>query len=363
MDNFAQRRERVARQVAELDLHGFLVTNPINVSYLTNFSGDSSYLLVGRDRVLLISDGRYEVQLREECPGLPFHIRPPSKKVLQATAEEMGKLAWGRVGFESGHLTVAEHVKLQETLKTVQWKACEDAVERLRLRKDATEIAAIRRAIRIAERAFKRWQSSLRGTDVEKQLGDRMEMFIRDEGGKCSSFPPIVGVGARSALPHAPLSAIPLDAGDFVLVDWGANEGFYMSDLTRVLATRKISPKLAQVHDAVCKAQARAMAKIRPGVKAHEIDAEARAALSESGFGAFFSHSLGHGFGLEIHEAPFLRPNSDIVLEAGMVVTVEPGVYLADWGGVRIEDDVLVTPDGCEVLTSLSREMDFQYQN
>jgi Xaa-Pro aminopeptidase len=230
-------------------------------------------------------------------------------------------------------------------------------VEKLRIRKDASEIAAIREAISIAEKAFARWSASLRPADTEKQLGDRIEMLIREEGGKCSSFPPIVGVGARAALPHAPLGGTRLDEGELVLVDWGAKGRFYMSDLTRVLANRKISPKLAEVHAAVCRAQSRAIARICPGAVAQDIDAEARAALNEVGLAEFFTHGLGHGFGLEIHEAPFLRPNSPVVLEPGMVVTVEPGVYLPDWGGVRIEDDVLVTPNGCQVLTSLSREL------
>ena len=358
METFERRRAQIQRTVAEQDLHGFLVTNPINVSYLTNFSGDSSYLLLGRSDCVLVSDGRYDVQLREECPGLPVHIRPPSIRITPATTSVIEQRGWSRVGFESGHVTVAELASLQGALPSVQWKPCEDAVERLRIKKDATEIAAIREAIGVAQRAFVRWQNGLLPTDTEKQLGDRMEMLIRDEGGSCSSFPPIVGVGARSALPHAPLTATALDAGDFVLVDWGAKGRFYMSDLTRVLATSKISPKLTDVHAAVCRAQAGAIARIRPGIQAQEVDAEARAALQEAGFGEFFSHGLGHGFGLEIHEPPFLRPNSPIVLEAGMVVTVEPGVYLPGWGGVRIEDDVLVTADGCEVMTSLSHDMD-----
>lgn len=358
MEHFARRREQVARLVKDLELDGLLVTNPINVSYLTNFSGDSSYLLLGRDDLLLVSDGRYEVQLRDESPDLPVHIRPPSIRITPAAAGVLQKLGWKRIGFESGHLTVAEYDKFQAALPSVQWRPCDDSVERFRVRKDDAEITAIREAIGIAERAFRRWHSSLRSADTEKQLGDRLEMMIREEGGTGSSFPPIVGVGTRSALPHAPLTSTPLAAGDFVLVDWGAKGRFYMSDLTRVLTTGKISPKLRDVHQAVCNAQARAIARIRPGIQAQEVDAEARAALNEAGFGEFFSHGLGHGFGLEIHEPPFLRPNSEIVLATGMVVTVEPGVYLPDWGGARIEDDVLVTEDGCEVLTSLSREMD-----
>jgi Xaa-Pro aminopeptidase len=139
-------------------------------------------------------------------------------------------------------------------------------------------------------------------------------------------------------------------------VDWGASGRFYKSDLTRVFATRKISPKLEKVYTLVLKAQARAIRHIRPGVKAHDVDAEARSVIAEAGFGQFFGHGLGHGLGLQIHEAPWLRQNSDTVLQAGMVTTVEPGIYLPGWGGVRIEDDVLVTPDGCEVLTGVAKE-------
>jgi Xaa-Pro aminopeptidase len=357
MQEQTSRREQLGRLVADHALDGFLVTNPVNVTYLTGFSGDSSYLLVGRERSILVSDGRYEEQIREECPGLEVHIRPPSQRITPAAAEVIAKLGWRQLGFESGHLTVGEMTKLQESLPSVNWKPCEDAVEKFRVVKDATEIAQIRDAIAIAERAFGRWRASLRPDHTEKQLSDRMEMLLREEGARCGSFPTIVGVGARAALPHAPLTAKRVTEGELLLVDWGANGGFYKSDLTRVLAPRRISPKLEQVYGVVLRAQTRAIGKIRPGVKACDVDAEARSALQEAGFGEFFSHGLGHGIGLEVHEAPSLRPNSETVLEPGMVTTVEPGVYLPGWGGVRLEDDLLVTPDGCEVLTNAPKDL------
>jgi Xaa-Pro aminopeptidase len=261
------------------------------------------------------------------------------------------------VGIESGHLTVGGAAQLKDGVPAAAWKPCEDAVEGLRVRKDATEIAQIREAIRMAERAFGRWRASLRPADTEKQLSDRLEMLLREEGARCGSFPTIVGVGPRAALPHAPLTHKRLAEGELVLVDWGASGRFYKCDLTRVLAGRRISPKLEQVYEVVLRAQTRAIQRIRPGVAAQDIDAEARSTLEEAGFGPFFSHGLGHGLGLEVHEAPSLRPQSDTRLEAGMVMTVEPGVYLPGWGGVRIEDDVLVTPDGCEVLTTASKDL------
>jgi Xaa-Pro aminopeptidase len=371
MDHFPSRRERIQRYVAENDLDGFLVTTPANVSYLTNFSGDSSYLLVGSGRppphpalspsageggCLLVSDGRYTEQIRRECPGLATVIRPPSVRIGPATAEVVHKLEWKRVGFESGHMTVAELSRFREGAPGVDWKPCDDVVEAGRARKDASEVAEIREAIGMAERAFARFAKSIRPEDSEKQLGDRMEMLIRDEGGRCGSFPTIVAADTQAALPHAPPRTTPIAGCELVLVDWGASGRFYKSDLTRVLPSRKISPKFEQIYALVRRAQERAIAAIRPGVKAQDVDAEARAVFDEAGFGDFFSHGLGHGLGHDIHEAPWLRQANEATLEAGMVLTVEPGLYFTDWGGIRIEDDVLVTETGCEVLTSVTKD-------
>jgi Xaa-Pro aminopeptidase len=314
-------------------------------------------LLVSPGGSLLVSDGRYTQQIEEECKGLVTYIRPPSIRVTAAAADALKKLGWRDVGFESSHLTVAEWQAFKEMLPSVNWKPCEGAVEKLRVCKDPSEVAEIREAIAMAERAFRRFRSSLRPADTEKRLSDRMEMLLRDEGGKCSSFPTIVAVGERAALPHCPPSQRTLAEAELVLVDWGASGRFYKSDLTRVLATRRISPKLEQVYEVVLRAQTRAINKIRPGIQAQEVDAEARGALEEAGFGDFFSHATGHGIGLDIHEAPRLGPQIETILEAGMVVTVEPGVYLPDWGGVRLEDDVLITPDGCAVLTSVPKDL------
>jgi Xaa-Pro aminopeptidase len=195
----------------------------------------------------------------------------------------------------------------------------------------------------------------LRPEKTEKEVADELEHQIRLYGGKACSFPPIVAVGARAALPHARPTDQKIGAGDFVLVDWGADAGPYKSDLTRVLVTGKIPPKLERIYRVVLSAQDAAIAQIRPGLACHEIDQVARAVITKAGFGANFGHGLGHGIGLEIHEAPRLAAADHLKLEAGMVVTVEPGIYLPAWGGVRIEDDVLVTKGGCQVLTTLPK--------
>jgi Xaa-Pro aminopeptidase len=202
-------------------------------------------------------------------------------------------------------------------------------------------------------------RAGLRDEDSEKDVADALEASLRRCGASASSFPPIVAVGARAALPHARATRTTrIHDADFVLLDWGASGEPYKSDLTRVVVTGNVTSKFEAIYRVVLAAQERAIAAIRPGARAHDIDAEARSVIEAAGFGGFFSHGLGHGIGMEIHEAPRIRKDSRDILEAGNVVTVEPGIYLSEWGGIRIEDDVLVTPDGCEVLSSVPRSID-----
>ncbi len=370
MDYPILRRQQLARALPQEGVDALLITNPVNVTYLTGFSGESSPLILGRERSVLVSDARFTEQLTAECPGLDVYIRPLAQTLPNAVAEVLGKLGLTAVGFESAHLTVAELETLRELVPTLSWKGGRDRVEQLRMLKDPSEVAAIREAIGFAERAFTVFCALLRPQDSEKDLSDALEAYVRRAGGRCTSFPSIVAVGERSALPHAPPTTKTVGEADFVLVDWGASGRFYKSDLTRVLLTRNnsafsrprqeagaVDAQFADVYTVVLQAQERALRRIRPGERAADVDAEARAVIAQAGFGDFFGHGLGHGIGLQVHEAPALRPNSDVVLQAGMVVTVEPGIYLPGWGGVRIEDDVLVTPDGCEVLTHVAKEL------
>jgi Xaa-Pro aminopeptidase len=356
MDQVSERRHRLAQTLHADQLDAVLISHPINATYLTGFSGESSYLVLGEHRTVLVSDARFTAQISEECPGLETVIRPPSKTIQKAATEVVEKLGFRNVGFEAAHLTVADLETLKELAPSIAWKGGRDRVEKLRTIKDASEVAQIREAIAIAEQAFAAFRAHFGPEHTEKDLSDAMEMCVRRAGGRCTSFPTIAAAGERAALPHAPPTARKLDDAELLLVDWGASGRFYKSDLTRVLAARRISPKLQQVYTVVLTAQQQAIRSVRPGVKAHDVDAEARSVIAQEGFGEFFGHSLGHGIGLEVHEAPGLRQNNTTVLEAGMVVTVEPGIYLPGWGGVRIEDDVLVTPDGYEVLTSLPKD-------
>jgi Xaa-Pro aminopeptidase len=364
MDYPARRRDSVRHALIEEGLDALLVSQPINVTYLTGFTGESSHLVLGRDRAILVSDSRYTEQILEESPGLDAAIRPPAQTLYQATADVIGKLGYGNIGFESSHFTVAEFQTLSELSKTVSWKGAADRVERRRAVKDDSEVAAIREAIDIAARAFAAFRALLRPEDREKDLSDAMEGFVRRCGGRCSSFPTIVAAGERAALPHAPPTDRTVGGARMLLVDWGACGPLYKSDLTRVLVPRKNAPlsqaaevhrtdadRVAAIYDVVLRAQEAAIRQVRPGVRGTEVDAAARAVIAEAGYAEYFGHGLGHGIGLQVHEAPALRPRSDAVLSPGMVATIEPGIYIPGWGGIRIEDDVLVTADGCEVLT------------
>jgi Xaa-Pro aminopeptidase len=372
VENAGRRRERLRGRLNDEGLDALLVSHPTSVTYLTGFSGDSSYLVLGRQRTVLISDARFTQQLAEECPGLEAHIRPPSQPLQEAVAEVVNQLGLRAVGFESGHLSVAEHESLGGLTPAVAWKGGRERVEQLRAVKDDFEIDQIRAAVRMAERAFAMFRAMLRASDSEKELADALEAFVRRAGGTCCSFPSIVAVGDRAALPHAPPTGRRVAEAGLLLVDWGASGRFYKSDLTRVLLPRTNSafprPGLAEeagqlekVYAVVLAAQQQALRTLRPGVVAGDVDAEARSVITEAGFGPFFNHSLGHGLGLQVHEAPMLKPGVKTVLQAGMVVTVEPGIYLPGWGGVRIEDDVLITPDGCEVLTQTPRDLAAMY--
>jgi Xaa-Pro aminopeptidase len=372
-ESFPARRDKLLAQIKTEGIDGFLVSHPVNVSYLTGFSGDSSYLFLTPRQTLLLSDGRFTTQIQEECPGLAAHIRPPSQPILQAAAEMATSLGIRSLGYEKNHLTVAALETLREATPALNWLGLGDAVEQLRMVKDEDELGQIREAIWLAERAYAMFRASLRGGDSEKDLADAMEMHIRRAGGKCSSFPTIVALGERSALPHAVPTARMVRESNLLLLDWGAAGTFYKSDLTRVLIPRRKTPthplpaapvsevKLRDIYEVVLRAREQALRFLRPGVKSGEVDAAARQVIVDAGYGDQFTHSLGHGLGREVHEGPMLRPGTETVMKAGMVVTIEPGIYIQGWGGVRIEDDVVVTPDGCQVLTGVPRDFDSQY--
>ncbi len=356
MSRYAARCDRLLKNLRKAGADTLLVTNYTNVTYLTGFTGDDSYLLVTPNGQILISDPRYTTQLEEECPGLELHIRPPGELMLEGIVKVLKRAKVARLGVEGETMTVSLKEKLAKKLEKVELITTYGEVETLRMVKDKEEIAEIKFAITIAEKAFAVVKAALRPDQTEKQIGDELEHQIRLFGGKCTSFPPIVAVGDRAALPHYRAGERKITESDFVLIDWGAFGRLYCSDLTRVLVTGKIPPKLQRIYGVVLAAQQRAIEAIRPGKTGDEIDAVAREVIEKAGFGKQFGHGLGHSIGLQIHEAPRFAKGHAVKMEPGMVMTVEPGIYLPGFGGVRIEDDILVTRAGCEVLTSVPKQ-------
>jgi Xaa-Pro aminopeptidase len=355
---FLSRRKKLRSLIQNAEADALLVTNFTNVTYLTGFTGDDSYLLVTDDGETLITDPRYTTQLEEECPGLPLEIRAPGVKMLSAVAKTVQSAKVERLGIEGNSATVSFQQSLAKALPKRRLVVTENLVERLRLIKDKSEVDATRVACQQARRAYDVVRASLTSNMTELEVAAELEYQARRFGARSLSFPAIVAVGDRAALPHARPTKRRLSESDFTLVDWGVNSGLYMSDLTRIIVTGKISPKLRKIYGVVLKAQLAAIDAIRPGRTCEQVDRVARRIITRAGFGKAFGHGLGHGTGLEIHEAPRLAVGQKTKLRTGMIVTVEPGVYVPGWGGVRIEDDVLVTRTGHEVLTDVPKQLE-----
>jgi Xaa-Pro aminopeptidase len=356
--DFADRRKRLLKALKSEQLPSLLITNPVNVSYLTGFTGDDSYLFLTPREAILLSDGRFAEQIESECPDLKAEIRVTPTSMLQLLESVVTATKAETIAFESAAMSFDFHHRLTDHFPQLDFVPTTGLVEKLREIKDKYEIEAIRKAVDCAQRAFNVVRAGMRPEQTEKEIADELEWQIRRFGGKCCAFPSIVGVGPRAALPHGTPTSKQVQEDDFVLIDWGARVGQYISDLTRVLVTGKISPKLERLYGVVLRAQKAAIEAIRPGVLMQEVDAAARDSITRDGCGKAFNHGLGHGIGLQVHESTRLGPNQQEPLQAGMVITIEPGIYFPGWGGIRLEDDVLVTRSGHEVLSSLPKELD-----
>ena len=365
MENFAERRNKVRRVIEKQRLDALLVTDPLNLRYLTGFTGGAGNLLIQPDGDTILSDPRFTIQIEEECPGLDAVIRPRSESTSKTLAKLLGKVP-GKLGIEAESVTIALQERLFKYLSHWESIPTRSVVEELRQIKDRYELAKIRQAIDVAARAFQYVRSQLHPSMSEIDICNMLEHQMRLLGAEDRSFPSIIGAGARAALPHATPSEQKFSGQSHLLFDWGAVVNGYMSDMTRVLilspqsrstqgkATQNKATqnkKLRTVYETVLTAQEAAIAAIKPGKTCEEIDAIARNIITKAGFGKHFGHGLGHAIGLQVHENPRLAPGDKTVLKAGMVLTVEPGIYLKGWGGVRIEDDVLVTKTGYEVLS------------
>jgi len=330
-----------------LGLDALYVTRPENVRYLSGFPHpEDAQVLIAEEGAFLLTDPRYPEAGRES--------RIPAKVLRREEKEALFQGLRGRVGFEAEHLPYAALERLRE-LSPAEWVPTKGVVERLRLKKTPEEVAAIRKAQALAEEALAHALSLLRPGVEEREVALELEFFLRRRGAEGVAFPPIVASGVRGALPHAGASEKPLRAGELVTLDLGAKLAGYHSDMTRTFALGKVEGELKTAFQAVLSALERALEALKPGRTGKEVDALAREELGRYGLDRYFVHSLGHGVGLAVHEGPSLSPYTEDVLEPGMVVTVEPGVYLPGLGGVRIEELVLITEDGMELLSRFPR--------
>ncbi len=358
-DRLHKLRAALAAHTPSVD--ALLLTDPTNIGYVTGFTGSTAYALVSPNEALFITDPRYLLRAREECPLFDIVEASGSGSYGEALHNALvARPHWANIGFEAGQVTVAQARKLEaENPAPVQWTPTETLVETLRLVKDWGEVETIRQAIGVAEAAFVQIRPLLKAGITEREIALALEFAMRRGGADSAAFETIVASGPQGARPHHTPNQRALETGDFVTIDWGASVNGYNSDITRTVVIGQVSGRQRLVYDAVLEAQRRAIATIAPGKNGKEIDAVARDYLASQELGKAFGHGLGHGLGRHVHDGGGLSVRSEaFVLQAGMVLTVEPGVYLEDWGGLRLEEDVLVTERGCEVLTHLPSGLD-----
>ncbi|MEX0650485.1 MAG: Xaa-Pro peptidase family protein [Actinomycetota bacterium] len=361
------RRTTLAERLADLEVDALLVTGLTNVRYLTGFTGSNGQALVmdtenaantENAESVFFTDGRYTEQSRHEVPDMQRVAY--SAAFGESLAAEVSRLGVRRLGFEAHHVTVRSHERLVAELEGagVELVACDEQVERIRWVKDDEELELLNNAQAVTDQAFDDVLETLAIGVTEQQVARQLEALLRRDGADGLSFESIVAFGENAAEPHHEPNHRTLEEGDIIKMDFGALYGGYHADMTRTVAFGQPAAELRKIHDIVRQSQQAGIDAVREGVTGAEVDAAARAVIEGAGYGEAFSHGLGHGVGLDIHEGPRLgREFSEHTLPSRAVVTVEPGIYVPGLGGARIEDMVEVTPDGCRVLGNASREL------
>lgn len=333
------------------NLEGLILNSSANISYLTGYPSRDSYLLISKQGNIYITDSRYTEEARAGLKGLA-DVKKINGSLFKTIASSCRELGLKRIGFESRYLAYAEYRKIRAHLrKSEELIPAAGLVERLRRIKDSGELKKIRQAVQITLKAFEFIGDFLKPGIKEIEVAAELERFIRYNGARSSAFEIIVASGANAAYPHHITSPKRLRNHEMVLIDLGVDYRGYKSDLTRVFFLGKITLLARKVYDIVKEAQSRALRQIKPGADVAKIDAASRSYITQKGYGNFFGHNLGHGLGLEVHEAPSISAKANDKLESGMVFTVEPGIYLPQQLGVRIEDMVLVTAKGAKILS------------
>ncbi|MBV9003932.1 MAG: aminopeptidase P family protein [Solirubrobacterales bacterium] len=352
----AARADRLAARLPDAGVDVMLVTNLVNVRYLTGYTGSNGVALIGPETRMFITDFRYVEQAAEEVDPA-FDRRQASLDLLEAIEDVIAQ-SDARVGFEEAHVSVRQYARLRDLLpERYELIGLDGLVEGLRAVKEPEEIERIRAASELADAAFERLIGGGLVGHTERGLAMALEQTMRELGALRPAFESIVAAGPHGALPHATPRDVEVARGQVVVIDWGAELDGYCSDCTRTVGAGETGPEVADVYRLVLEGQLAGVSAVRAGADGREVDGVARAVIDAGGQGERFGHGLGHGVGLEVHEAPRLSQRTEDVLRPGNVVTVEPGIYLPGAFGVRIEDLVVVTEDGCEILTHISKEL------
>ncbi|HSI66907.1 MAG TPA: Xaa-Pro peptidase family protein [Planococcus sp. (in: firmicutes)] len=346
--------QKLRDEMKEQQIEAILITSKYNLRYITGFTGSSGLAIVSNDEALFITDFRYTEQAAKQVTD--FEIIKAKTNLLEEAAERVKELGIQNLAFEQDFVTFSQHAQYKDKLDA-ELQPVSGVIEKIRLIKTSEEVEILKKAANIADAAYEHICGFIKAGQTELEVSNELEAFMRKQGATSSSFDIIVASGYRSALPHGVASDKIIENGDFVTMDFGALYNGYISDITRTVAIGEPSEKLKEIYQVVLDAQMLGVEKIGPGMTGVEADAIGRDHIKSKGYGEAFGHSTGHGIGLEVHEAPGLSAKSQTVLEAGMAVTVEPGIYLPGVGGVRIEDDILITESGNERLTKSSKEL------
>ncbi|WP_309118771.1 Xaa-Pro peptidase family protein [Paenibacillus sp.] len=354
MANTEHRLKKLRAAMEGEGLEALLVTNPVNRRYLSGFTGSAGYVVVTASSALLFTDFRYVTQASEQASG--FDIVEHGTSPLSSVGDALRAAGIARLGFEQQHVSYGAYMSYGRDLGGIELTPTDGMVEKLRRIKDEAELAVIRKAVAIADAGFEFMLKTLRPGMREIDAALELESFMKKQGAKGPSFDTIIASGERSALPHGVAGERVIGTNEFVKMDFGALYEGYCSDMTRTVMIGTPTPKHREIYDIVLEAQMTALAGIKPGITGREGDALARNVIAARGYGDNFGHGTGHAVGMDIHESPRLSKTEEAKLEPGMVVTVEPGIYLPGFGGVRIEDIVVVTENGCEILTKSTKD-------
>lgn len=350
-----ERLRRCRAEMARKKVSAYLITNHVDQIYLTGFDGEDGAAIITPSSVHVITDGRFEETFRRQAPWARRHMR--SNGLVGTLGQVCRKLRLAKICFQPEHVSVQLLPLLRKACSPTILSAAPPVVNHMRAVKDRDELKKIRHAIWIAEAAFKAMKRKIKVGMTETDIAALLEFEMRRRGATGPSFPTIVAEGLNAALAHAQPGKRRVKKGSLILIDWGAISEHYCSDLTRVLFVGRIPPRYNELYQIVLDAQIKAIRAIAPGRRVCDVDQAARDHIVQAGYGQRFGHGLGHGVGLDIHEPPRIKFGYTDKLEPGMVVTVEPGIYLPGSGGIRIEDDVLVTSSGYEVLSSLPKSL------